>query len=91
MTYFFLVSSQFFNFCFFIFAIGFLIALALEQVVRRQGDELNILIVTTNRKFCWQQAWIVNFFWFFSNIALNIVSRSSTPDIGADIIWRGDL
>ena len=58
MTYFFLVSSQFFNFCFFIFAIGFLIALALEQVVRRQGDELNILIVTTNRKFCWQQTWI---------------------------------
>ena len=90
MKYFFLVGSQFFNFCFFIFAIGFVISLTLEQFVRRQGDELNILIVTTNRKFCWQQTWIVNFFWFFCNIALNITSRSSQVP-GSDIIWRGDL
>jgi len=90
MAYFFLVGSQFFNFCFFIFAIGFVISLTLEQFVRRQGDELNILIVTTNRKFCWQQTWIVNFFWFFCNIALNISSRSAQVP-GSDIIWRGDL
>ena len=90
MIYFFAVGASFFNFCFFIFAIGFIIALVLEQIVRRQGDELNILIVTTNRKFCWQQTWIVNFFWFFCNIALNIASRSSQVP-GSDIIWRGDL
>ena len=90
MAYFFLIGSQFFNFCFFIFAIGFVISLTLEQFVRRQGDELNILIVTTNRKFCWQQTWIVNFFWFFCNIALNISSRSAQVP-GSDIIWRGDL
>ena len=90
MAYFFLIGSQFFNFCFFIFAIGFVISLILEQFVRRQGDELNILIVTTNRKFCWQQTWIVNFFWFFCNIALNIASRSAQVP-GSDIIWRGDL
>tara|TARA_Y100000768_G_scaffold386221_1_gene374096 strand:- start:440 stop:712 length:273 start_codon:yes stop_codon:yes gene_type:complete len=90
MTYFLLVGSSFFNFCFYIFAIGFVIALILEQVVRKQGDELNILIVTTNRKFCWQQAWVVNIFWFFCNIALNISLRSSST-IGSDIIWRGDL
>jgi len=90
MAYFFLIGSQFFNFCFFIFAIGFVISLTLEQFVRRQGDELNILIVTTNRKFCWQQTWIVNFFWFFCNIAFNIASRSAQVP-GSDIIWRGDL
>ena len=90
MAYFFLIGSQFFNFCFFIFAIGFVISLTLEQFVRRQGDELNILIVTTHRKFCWQQTWIVNFFWFFCNIALNIASRSAQVP-GSDIIWRGDL
>ena len=90
MAYFFLIGSQFFNFCFFIFAIGFVISLILEQFVRRQGDQLNILIVTTNRKFCWQQTWIVNFFWFFCNIALNIASRSAQVP-GSDIIWRGDL
>ena len=90
MTYFFLVGSQFFNFCFFIFSIGFVIALTLEQIVRKQDDEMNIFIVTTNRKFLWQQTWIVNFFWFFCNIALNI-SLKSSPTIGSDIIWRGDL
>ena len=90
MAYFFLIGSQFFNFCFFIFAIGFVISLTLEQFVRRQGDELNILIVTTNRKFCWQQTWIVNFFWFFCNIGLNFASRSAQVP-GSDIIWRGDL
>ena len=51
MIYFLLTSASFFNFMFYIFAIGFVIALILEQVVRKQGDELNILIVTTNRKF----------------------------------------
>tara|TARA_Y100001938_G_scaffold106544_1_gene145384 strand:+ start:252 stop:524 length:273 start_codon:yes stop_codon:yes gene_type:complete len=90
MTYFFLVGSQFFNFCFFIFAIGFVIALTLEQIVRRQDNDLNIMIVTTNRKFLWRQTWIVNFFWFFCNIALGFATRSSTS-VGSDIIWRGDL
>ena len=90
MTYFLLVGSSFFNFCFYIFAIGFVIALVLEQVVRRQGDELNIFIVTANRKFCWQQAWIVNLFWFVCNIGLLIVSNN-TQSMGTDLIWRGDL
>ena len=89
MTYFLLVSSSFFNFCFYIFAIGFVIALILEQVVRKQGDELNILIVTTNRKFCWQQAWIVNLFWFLCNIGLYFVSRNMQPM--ADSFWDGAL
>ena len=90
MLSFFLLGANFFNFCFYIFAIGFVIALVLEQFVRKQGDELNILIVTTNRKFCWQQAWIVNLFWFLCNIGLLIVSRN-TQSIGSDLIWRGDL
>ena len=90
MIYFFITASSFFNFCFYIFAIGFVIALILEQVVRKQGDELNILIVTTNRKFCWQQAWVVNLFWFACNIGLLIVSNN-TQSMGTDLIWRGDL
>ena len=90
MIYFFITASSFFNFCFYIFAIGFVIALILEQVVRKQGDELNILIVTTNRKFCWQQAWIVNLFWFACNIGLLLVSNN-TQSMGTDLIWRGNL
>ena len=90
MTYFFLVGSQFFNFCFCIFAIGFVIALILEQVVKQQDNEMNIFIVVTNRKFLWRQTWIVNFFWFFCNIGLSLVTRNSAPT-GSDIIWRGEL
>ena len=90
MIYFLITGSSFFNFCFYIFAIGFVISLILEQIVRRQGDELNILIVTTNRKFCWQQAWVVNIFWFLCNVGILIISRNNQP-IGSDIIWRGDL
>ena len=90
MIYFFVTASSFFNFCFYIFAIGFVISLILEQIVRKQGDELNILIVTTNRKFCWQQAWVVNIFWFLCNVGILIISRNNQP-IGSDIIWRGDL
>ena len=90
MTYFLLVSSSFFNFCFFIFAIGFFIALTLEQVVKKQGNELDIYIVTTNRKFCWQQAWVVNIFWFLCNILLYFSTRVSSP-VGSDLIWRGEL
>ena len=90
MIYFLTTGSSFFNFCFYIFAIGFVISLILEQIVRKQGDELNILIVTTNRKFCWQQAWVVNIFWFLCNVGILIISRNNQP-IGSDIIWRGDL
>ena len=90
MIYFLITGSSFFNFCFYIFAIGFVISLILEQIVRRQGDELNILIVTTNRKFCWQQAWVVNLFWFLCNIGLLIVSKNTQP-MGTDLIWRGDF
>ena len=90
MIYFLITGSSFFNFCFYIFAIDFVISLILEQIVRKQGDELNIFIVTTNRKFCWQQAWVVNIFWFLCNVGILIISRNNQP-IGSDIIWRGDL
>jgi|TARA_R100001443_G_scaffold453_10_gene1742 hypothetical protein len=90
MIYFLLTSASFFNFLFYIFAIGFVIALILEQIVRRGGDDLDILIVTTNRKFCWRQAWLVNILWFLCNILLYLSTRAAAP-VGSDIIWRGEL
>ena len=88
MFYFFYVGSSFFNFCFYIFAIGFVIALVLEQFVKNTGSEKDLFIVVTNRKFLWRQVWIVNIFWFLCNILLNISSRSSMP-MGSDTIWNG--
>ena len=57
-------SVQVFKLCFYIFAIGFLVALGLEQIVRKSGNERNIYIVESNRKYLWRQSWIVNAFGF---------------------------
>ena len=88
MISFLLFSSSFLNFCFYIFAIGFLIALGLEQIVRKSGNERNIYIVESNRKYLWRQSWIVNAFWFLTNLGLYFVSRNITP---VDYFWSEGL
>ena len=88
MISFLLFSSSFLNFCFYIFAIGFLVALGLEQIVRKSGNERNIYIVESNRKYLWRQSWIVNAFWFLTNIGLYFVSRTITP---VDNFWSEGL
>ena len=88
MISFLLFSSSFLNFCFYIFAIGFLVALGLEQIVRKSGNERNIYIVESNRKYLWRQSWIVNAFWFLTNLGLYFVSRNVTP---VDNFWSEGL
>ena len=88
MISFLLFSSSFLNFCFYIFAIGFLVALGLEQIVRKSGNERNIYIVESNRKYLWRQSWIVNAFWFLTNIGLFFFSRNITP---VDNFWSEGL
>ena len=70
MISFLLFSSSLLNFAFYIYAIGFVIALGLEQVVRRSDNERNIYIVETNRKYLWRQTWVININWFLCNIGL---------------------
>ena len=81
-----LTASSFLNFCFYIYAIGFVVALILEQVVRPTGNERNIFIVETNRKYLWKQTWIINVLWFFTNISLYLASRNAQP---VDNFWQG--
>ena len=88
MISFLLFSSSFLNFCFYIFAIGFLVALGLEQIVKKGGNERNIYIVESNRKYLWRQSWIVNAFWFLTNLGLYFVSRNITP---VDNFWSEGL
>jgi hypothetical protein len=88
MISFLLFSSSFLNFCFYIFAIGFLVALGLEQIVKKSGNERNIYIVETNRKYLWRQSWIVNAFWFLTNLGLYFVARNITP---VDNFWSEGL
>ena len=88
MISFLLFSSSFLNFCFYIFAIGFLVALGLEQIVKKGGNERNIYIVETNRKYLWRQSLIVNAFWFLTNLGLYFVARNITP---VDNFWSEGL
>ena len=73
------------NLLFYVFAIGFVISLIIEQFVK--GNESNLFIVQTNRRYCWRQAWVTNVFWFLCNVGLYVISRNmQTP---SDTFWNG--
>ena len=85
MISFLLTSAGFLNLMFYVFAVGFVISLILEQFVK--NNERSLYIVQTNRRYCWRQAWITNVFWFLCNVGLYIVSRNmQTPQ---DTFWNG--
>ena len=88
MISFLLLSSSFLNFIFYIYAIGFVVALILEQFVKGTDNERNIYIVEYNRKYLWRQTWIINIFWFLCNVGLYIMSRNVEP-VGVDHFWDG--
>tara|TARA_Y100000052_G_scaffold12257_1_gene12042 strand:+ start:290 stop:556 length:267 start_codon:yes stop_codon:yes gene_type:complete len=82
------------NLLFYVFAIGFVISLILEQYLKVRPlsvdasiNERNDYIVQTNRKYCWRQAWVTNIYWFLCNIGLYVISRNmQTP---SDTFWNG--
>ena len=94
MISFLLASAGLLNLLFYIFAIGFVISLLLEQWLKARPlsadstmNERNMYIVQSNRKYCWRQAWVVNIFWFLCNIGIWLILRSQqTP---SDTFWNG--
>ena len=52
------------NFVFYPLVVGAIIAVIIEQVLRRGENEGNIFIAMTVRKFLVRQAWIFNIIWF---------------------------
>ena len=89
MLSFLLLSSSFLNFAFYIYAIGFVVALVLEQFVKRTNNEGNIYIVEYNRKYLWRNTWIINLFWFMTNIGLFVMSRNMQTPV--DTFWSEGL
>jgi len=73
------------NLLFYIFAIGFVISLIIEQFVK--DNETNLYIVQTNRRYCWRQAWMTNVYWFLCNIGLYFLSRNMASPV--DTFWNG--
>ena len=85
MISFLLSAAGLLNLLFYIFAIGFVISLILEQFVK--DNEANLFIVQTNRRYCWRQAWLTNIYWFLCNVGLYVISRNmQTPP---DTFWNG--
>ena len=89
-----LTASSLLNLLFYIFAVGFLISLGLEQYLKVRPlspdttmNDRNMFIVQSNRKYCWRQAWITNVYWFLCNIGLYVISRNMQP-VG-DNFWQG--
>ena len=89
-----LTASSFLNFAFYIYAIGFVFALGLEQVLKFRPlsvdstmNERNMFIVQTNRKYLWRQTWVVNINWFVCILGLYFLSRNLQP-VG-DTFWQG--
>ena len=96
MISFLLFSSSLLNFAFYIYAIGFVIALGLEQILKFRPlsvdssmNERNMFIVQTNRKYLWRQTWIININWFLCNVGLYILSRNMQPM--GDNFWSEGL
>ena len=85
MISFLFTAAGFLNLLFYIFAIGFVISLTIEQFVK--DNERDLYIVQTNRKYCWRQAWIVNIYWFACNVGLYFISRNMQSPV--DTFWDG--
>ena len=85
-----LFIMSFANFVFYPLVIGFIIALIIEQVLRRGENEGNILIAMTVRKFLWRNAWIANIVWFLG-YAILIFMVKPGPQQMPDMIWQGGI
>mgnify|MGYP003311997751 FL=1 len=85
-----LFIMSFANFVFYPLVIGFIIALIVEQVLRRGENEGNILIAMTVRKFLWRNAWIANIVWFLGYAILLFMVKPG-PQQMPDMIWQGGI
>ena len=83
-----LLIMSFANFVFYPLVIAFVVALIVEQVLRRGENEGNVLIAMTVRKFLWRNAWIANIVWFVG-YAILIFMMKPSPQQMPDMIWQG--
>ena len=85
-----LLIMSFANFVFYPLVVGAIIAVIIEQVLRRGENEGNILIAMTVRKFLWRNAWIANIVWFLGYAILLFMVKPG-PQQMPDMIWQGGI
>ncbi len=87
---------SFANFVFYPLVIGTIIAVIIEQVIRRYADSdpqsyddaRAIRISMDVRKYLYRQAWIFNLIWLVGYVILMFMNRQG-PQQMPDMIWQG--
>ena len=85
---------SFLDFMFFPLIIATIVAVIIEQILRRVGnpewhaDSVMIRRAMGVRKFFDRQAWIVNILWFLGYIILMFTLGRQSPQM-PDMIWEG--
>tara|TARA_B100001964_G_C13950297_1_gene473002 strand:- start:10 stop:237 length:228 start_codon:yes stop_codon:yes gene_type:complete len=69
--------------------IATVVAVIVEQLIRRTDDEISILISMRVRKFLYRQTWIVNIAWFVGYIIIMIMVKGQSQPQMPDMIWKG--
>ena len=89
-----IVFMSFLDFMFFPLIIATIIAIIIEQILRRGGnpewhaDSVMIRRAMGVRKFFYRQAWVVNILWFLGYIILMFTVGRQSPQM-PDMIWEG--
>ena len=86
---------SFANFVFYPLVIGTIIAVIIEQILRRIGNEdvyddvkmVNRAMAV--RKYLYSQAWIFNVIWFIGYFILMFTIGRQQPASMPDMIWQG--
>ena len=94
MTFLIAIMS-FANFVFYPLVIGTIIAVIIEQILRRVGNEdvyADVKMVNRAmavRKYLYRQAWIFNIVWFVGYFIIMIMLRGQAQPQMPDMIWQG--
>ena len=89
-----IVFMSFLDFMFFPLIVATIVAIIIEQILRRVGnpewhsDSVMIRRAMGVRKFFYRQAWIVNILWFLGYIILMFTVGRQSPQM-PDMIWEG--
>ena len=89
-----IVFMSFLDFMFFPLIVATIIAIIIEQILRRVGnpewhrDSVMIRRAMGVRKFFCRHAWVVNILWFLGYIILMFTVGRQSPQM-PDMIWQG--
>ena len=89
-----IIFMSFLDFMFFPLIVATIVAIIIEQILRRVGnpewhsDSVMIRRAMGVRKFFYRQAWIVNILWFLGYIILMFTVGRQSPQMPA-MIWQG--